>query len=153
MTKQPFEALSSDESGYARFKRYGDKWMLAGVGLGRSCEPVVVLPEGLNRVAVRLDPELLPNPDSTTFDLLVTEAACASGREMGDALLGPQVVENDTSVLVAFAAIPVSARIVTCQGNLSAPVSIELSQPLGQRTIYDGLYVPPKPLGDDIENE
>ena len=111
----------------------------------------MVLPEGLNRVDVRLDPESPPSPDSTAIDLLVTEAACASGREMGDALQGPQVVENDTSVLVAFAAIRLAARAVNCQGNPSTPVSIKLSQPLGQRTIYDGLYVPPKPLGEDTE--
>ncbi len=146
-----FDALSSEESGYARFKRYGDKWVLAGMGSGRPCEPVVVLPEGLNWVEVRLDPESAPSPDSTTIELFVTEVACASGREMGDALQGPQVVETDTSVLVAFAAIPLSARVVNCQGNPSTPVSIKLSQPLGQRTIYDGLYVPPKPLGEDTE--
>ena len=146
-----FDALSSEESGYARFRRYGDKWVLGSLGRGRSCEPVVVLPEGLNRVEVRLDPESPPSTDSTAIDLLVTEAACASGREMGDALQGPQVVENDTSVLVAFAAIPLPASAVNCQGNPSTPVSIKLSQPLGQRTIYDGLYVPPKPLGEDTE--
>ncbi len=146
-----FDALSSEESGYARFRRYGDKWVLGSLGRGRSCEPVVVLPEGLNRVDMRLDPESPPSPDSTTIDLLVTEAACASGREMGDALQGPQVVENDTSVLVAFAAIRLAARAVNCQGNPSTPVSIKLSQPLGQRTIYDGLYVPPKPLGENTE--
>ena len=33
------------------------------------------------------------------------------------------------------------------------PVSIELSQSLGQRTIHDGLYIPPKPLVEDTEIE
>ena len=28
---------------------------------------------------------------------------------------------------------------------------LKLSQPLGERTIYDGLYVPPRPLGEDTE--
>ena len=65
---------------------------------------------------------------------------------MGGALLDPQVVETDTSVLVAFAVVPPIALTVTCQGNPSTPVTVELSQPLGRRTIYDGLYFPPKPL-------
>ena len=42
---------------------------------------------------------------------------------------------------------------LSVQSRASTPVSIELSQPLGQRTIYDGLYVPPKPLGEDTEIE
>ena len=142
-----FAALSSDSFGYARFERRGDKWLLGGMGSGRPCEPTVALPEGLNRVEVRLDPDSPPNPHSNTIDVLVTEAACASGREMDDALLGPQVVETDTAVIVAFAAIPLYDRLVKCPGNPSTPVTIELSQPLGNRTIYDGLYVPPKPLG------
>ena len=71
---------------------------------------------------------------------------------MGDAFRGPQVVETDTSVLVAFAVVPPVALTVTCQGNPSTPVTVELSQPLGHRTIYDGVYVPPKPLDPTVEN-
>ncbi|MCY4623170.1 MAG: hypothetical protein OXD34_15305 [bacterium] len=144
-----FAALSPDSFGYADFERHGDKWILGGMGSGRPCEPIVALPDGLNRVEVRLDPDSLLGPDSITLDLLVTEAACASGREMGDALQGPQVVETDTAVIVAFAAIPLYEQLVTCQGNPSTPVTLELSQPLGNRTVYDGLYVPPKPLDPD----
>ena len=113
--------------------------MLGVTSSGRPCEPTLALPAGLGRVEVRLDPDSPLNPASRTIDLLVTEAACAGGREMGDALEGPQLVETDTAVLVAFAVVPVSARVVTCQGNPSTPVSIELSKPLDRRTIYDGL--------------
>ena len=144
-----FAAVSPDGFGYAEFERRGDKWILGGMGSGRPCEPIVALADGLNRVEVRLDPDSLPGRDSTTLDLLVTETACASGREMGDALQGPQVVETDTAVIVAFAAIRLDEQVVTCQGNPSTPVTIELSQPLGNRTVHDGLYVPPKPLDPD----
>ena len=148
-----FAALSPDDFGYARFERRGDKWTLGGMGSGRLCEPTVALPDGLNRVEVRLDPDSPPNPHSTTIDLLVTEAACAGGREMGDTLQGPQVVETDTAVIVAFTAIRLNERIINCQGNPSTPVTVELSQPLGRRTIYDGLYVPAKPLYPATGNE
>ncbi len=83
--------------------------------------------------------------------MLATEVECASGREMGDALQGPQVVETKTAVLLAFAAIPLAEPEVNCQGNPSTPVTIELAQPLGVRTIHDGSYVPPKPLKPESE--
>ena len=94
---------------------------------------------------MRLNPDSPPDPASTAIELLVTERGCANSREMGDALKGPQVIETDDAVLVAFAVIPI-AGTVTCPGNPSTPVTIELAQPLGQRTLYDGLYYPPKPL-------
>lgn len=141
-----FAILSSDDFAHANFERSGDKWLLGGMGSGGPCESTVALPDGLNEVEIRLDPDSPPDPESTTIHLLVTERACASGREMGDALQGPQVVETDSAVIVAFAAIPPNQPSVTCQGNPSTPVTIELSRPLGDRRIYDGLFVPPKVL-------
>ena len=146
-----FAALSPDSFGHAEFRRHGDRWRLGGLGASPSCDPNVALPDGLNRVAIRLDPSSPPDPDGRTIHVLATEQACASGRKMGDALQGPQVVETDTAVLIAFAAIPPAERLVNCQGNPSTPVTIELAQPLGDRTIYDGLYVPPKPLQPESE--
>ena len=148
-----FAALSPDDFGVAHFKRRGDSWWVGVTRGGRPCEPVVPLPSRLGRVEVRLDPDSPLSPDSMTIDLLVTERACASGREMGRALRGPQVVETDTSVLVAFAVVPRIALSATCQGNLPTPVTVELSHPLGRRTIYDGLYFPPKPLATALEDE
>ena len=137
--------------GTARFERTPrDNWIIAGSGIGRPCEPVVALPEGLGRVAVRLDPDSLPAPEDTSVHLLVTEVGCASGREMGDALLGPQVIETGEAVLVAFAAIsPIGPA--NCPGNPSTPVTVQLSQPLGRRTLKDGLHIPPKPLTVDAD--
>ncbi|MDE0134041.1 MAG: hypothetical protein OXH86_12470 [Acidimicrobiaceae bacterium] len=65
----------------------------------RRCEPAVVLPEGLGRVEVHLDPGNLPSAEATEVTVLVTEQGCANGREIGDALRGPQVVETDESVV------------------------------------------------------
>ncbi len=139
-----FAASTSEGFGTARFERTSrDNWIIVGSGTGPPCESVVVLPEGLNRVAIRLGS--IPSPEDTAIRLLVTEESCASGRELGDALLGPQIIETDDAVLVAFAAIsPLGPA--ECPGNPSSPVTIQLSEPLGQRTLYDGLYVPPKPL-------
>ena len=80
----------------------------AGEASGRPCEPAVPLPAGLARVEVRLDLDSMPGADDTAIDVLVTERGCASGREMGDALRAPQVIETDEAVLVAFAVVPVA---------------------------------------------
>lgn len=84
-----------------------------------------------------LDPATALEPDSSTVDVLATEQACTGASDMGDRLLGPQVIETDTEVLVAFAAIP-SSGPRECPGNPSTPVTIELEAPLGARTLRDG---------------
>ena len=127
----------------AAVERRGDRWLWAGEGSGPRCEPAVVLPEGLGRVEVQLDPDNLPGPDGTEITLLVTEQGCANGREMGEALRGPEVVETDDAVVVSFAVVPVAGG-ANCPGNPPTSVTITLSEPLGDRAIQDGLYFPPK---------
>ena len=148
-----FAALTPDEFGYARFERSGGEWKWDGSGWGRPCKPTLVLPSRLERVEVRVDPDSPLSPDSMTIDLLVTEAGCASGREMGRALRGPQVVETETSVLVGFAVVPPLALSVDCPANPCTRVTVELSRPLGRRTIYDGTHFPPKRLAAVSEGE
>lgn len=58
---------------------------------------------------------------------------------------GPQVIETHTAVVVAFAVVPV-AGMATCPDNPSTAATIELSKPLDERRVYDGLHFPPKPL-------
>ncbi len=131
---------------HTTFVHNGDRWVVDGWGSsGGACKPEVALPEGLNLVAARLDPAALPSPADTTISLLVTEWACASGREMGDDLLDPQIVETETSVLVAFAAVA-SPLLDECPGNPSTAVTIELQTPLGDRELLDGLHLPPRPI-------
>ncbi|MCY4423332.1 MAG: hypothetical protein OXC06_09705 [Acidimicrobiaceae bacterium] len=140
-----FAALSEYGFGSAVVERRGDRWIFAGEASGRPCEPVIALPPGLARVEVTLAHGARPEPEDTTVDVLVTEQGCASGREMGDALRGPQVVETDDAVLVAFAVVPV-AGMAACPDNPATAVTVELSAPLGQRGVYDGLHFPPEPL-------
>ena len=140
-----FAALSSRGFGVAGIERRGDRWIFSGHSDGRPCEPVIPLPPGLARVEVTFAHGARPEPEDSAIRVLVTERGCASGREMGDALRGPQVIETDDAVLVAFAVVPV-AGMATCPGNPSTAVTVELSAPLGQRVVYDGLHFPPKPL-------
>ena len=127
----------------ASVERRGDRWIFSGEASGPPCEPAVPLPAGLAHVEVRL--HSMPGPTETKINVLVTEQGCAGGRVMGEALRGPQVIETDEAVLVAFAVVPIAGG-ATCPGNPATAVTVELSEPLGQRRIYDGLYYPPKLL-------
>ena len=147
-----FANLSGGGFYVAGVERRGDRWIYSGEGSGLPCEPVVPLPPGLARVEVHLDIGSMPSPADTTINVLVTQQGCAGGRVMGDALRGPQVIETDEAVLVAFAVVPTSG-MATCEGNPSTAVTIELSEPLGQRWVYDGLHFPPKPLEAVAESQ
>lgn len=148
-TYATFITRGDDPFATASFERRGRSWVLAGFSSGSGgCRTTVALPPGLGEVDVRLDPTSLPSPEDTSIDLLVTERACANGREMGDALLDPEVVETDDAVLVAFAVIPVFGG-ASCPGNPSTAVTIELTRPLGDRVLLDGLRVPPIPVSDE----
>ncbi|MDE0498779.1 MAG: hypothetical protein OXH86_15630 [Acidimicrobiaceae bacterium] len=143
-----FAAFSDDGINDVTVVHGGGRWRIGSWSSNAySCDTRVALPPGLGHVEIHLDPGVgagsLPQPDDTSVDLLVQEMDCANGREMGDALQGPQIVETDDEVLVAFAVIPVSGG-ASCPGNPSARVTIELSGPLGDRALLDGTYLPPK---------
>ncbi len=109
-------------------------------------EPLV-FPPGLGEVRWELDPAYpAPSPSDTEIHVLATETACASGRDMGDALRGPQVVETETEVLIAFAVVS-DLRSATCQGNPPTAVTVLLDSPLGDRTLENGAAVRREPPG------
>ncbi len=117
-------------------------WVWAGSGSGGACDLRAALPDGLGVVTWTLDPAFPePGRDATELHVVATEQQCSGGRQLGDALLGPQVVETDTAVLIAFAAIPPSGGAQTCPSNPPEPVTITLAAPLGERTVRDGLLV------------
>lgn len=128
----------------ATFTRSGGGWQLAGWTTG--CQLSVAIPEGLSLVEITLDPAFgPPGPDDTEIHLLATEQGCNDGQDMGDRLQGPQVIETDDAVTVAFAVLT-RYTPATCPGNPSTPVTIDLAAPLGDRPVLDGLTYPPTPL-------
>ena len=96
------------------------------------------LPAGLGEVEWELDPAFpSPTAEDTEIHVLATERGCASGREMGDALRGPQVLETDTEVVIAFAVeLPLGGQ--ECPGNPPTAVTVTLDQPLGDRELVNG---------------
>lgn len=118
-------------------------WIWAGSGGGGACVVRRLPPAGTGAVDWALDPAF-PTPDagSTELHVLATERACTGGSEIGDRLLGPQVVETDDAVRIAFASIPLTGS-QTCPGNPSTAVTIALAAALGERAILDGLAIAP----------
>lgn len=78
-------------------------------------------------------------PDSTNFRVEVTRLECASG--VTGTLLDPVVVYEPDQIIIQIDAEPREAAVATCQGNNSVPVTIELTEPIGQRTLIDGACV------------
>ena len=133
-------------AGRASFRLAGDRWVLSGYGGGgRPCESRVPLPPGIAHVRVHLDPDTLPRPASTSIFLFVEDIDCSNGREIDNELRGPQIIETDDEVLVAFAVIPVWG-VATCQGAPATSVRVDLSRPLGERALLNGALMPPAPL-------
>ena len=148
-------ALLTERDGHATFVNVGDDgvafigaelgangWIWSGAS-GGDCDIRLALPSGMGEVEWELDPDAPALDDSATqIRVLANERACASGQAMGDRLLGPQVVETDAEVLLAFAAIT-QAGEQDCQSNPSTAVTVELDAPLGDRTLRDGLTIGP----------
>jgi hypothetical protein len=109
-----------------------------------SCQPKLVYPPGTGLATWELAADDRPlTAESTTFLALVTERDCASGRAAIGRILGPTISYLDDRVLVAFGVAPQTEEGgVTCQGNPSVPIRVELSEPLGDRVLVDPALLP-----------
>lgn len=133
----------------ATLENRGGAWELAAWG---QCRPQLVL-KGLSLATWVLDPDAAaPQPDSKTFDALVTERDCTSGQPMGARLQPPSVTYGRDSVFVVFVATPqVNQGFATCPMNPPARVRVELSEPLGDRRLLDAALFPPaEPVAEDF---
>lgn len=145
--ESPEEAIlvtpTEENLAYMFLTRRDEGWSWSGSSInGNPCELQYAIPEGLNTVEWRLDPSgPQPGPDATGIDVLLTERECVSGREIGDRLLGPQVVMSDTEVRIAFAAEPPPGDAQDCQGNPEMAYTVDLPEPLGDRDVVEGMSV------------
>ena len=114
----------------------GTIWRWTSATSSGECPLQLQVPEGLGVVTWRLDPAGAPLvPEATSIDVLATERECAGGQEMGDRLVGPEVLMTEDEVLIVFAAEPIYGE---CPGNPEQPVTVELPEPLGDRVVRDG---------------
>jgi hypothetical protein len=116
-------------------------WRVTGWG---DCQARRVLPAGLGDA----DWVLAPNqpavgPETRTFDALVTERSCASGRSSEGRIAGPDIIEVDDLLLVTFAVRPLEGD-QNCPSNPATRVTVDLGEPLGDRRLRDGGALPPR---------
>jgi hypothetical protein len=90
-----------------------------------------------------LDPAL-PPPDAaeTRITALVTERACASGKQMGARLQPPSMDYGADAITIVFSARPLAGG-QDCPGNPSTRVVVQLREALGDRQLLDGAFFPP----------
>lgn len=133
----------TDDSGLAfmTVTRTDSSWMWNGASMGGPCPLYYTVPDGVNTVEWRLDPAADLDPESMEITVLLSELECVSGQEIGERLLGPQIVMTDTTVHIAFAAEPPPGDIHTCQGIAEQPYVVELPVPVGSRQIVEGHQV------------
>ena len=152
--------IDEDSVSFAAFSDEGIKDVTVIYGRGRwriggwssdaySCDVRVALPPGLGYVGIYRDAEAAPASADAAVDLQVRISGCVKGRDTGDVLRGPQIVETDDEVLVAFAAVGASVTDdCAAVGGFPwiAPVRLVLSEPLGTRALRDGTYLSPKAI-------
>ena len=114
-------------------------WMLSQAS---QCAPQRVL-QGLGAAQVWLAAE--PDPAATTVELLVMEMACNSGEDADGRVRLVEQVESTDAVELLIAVEPRDGN-AACPSNPATPFTVELAEPLGDRTLLDTSAHPPRPL-------
>jgi len=127
------------------FERTETGWAWRGSSAGE-CRLRYALPDGLDYVNLWLDPEQPPDPTSATVHVLVSQESCSGGVSGIEQMQPPEVIETDDVVRVALGVVPPEG-VQSCPGNELAPITIELSSPLGDRELLDGIWVEPTLVG------
>lgn len=73
---------------------------------------------------------------STRFTALVTRLDCNSG--VTGTVNPPDVQFTADKVVITFTVSPGPAQSASCQSNPEVPFLVELSEPIGDRTLVDG---------------
>jgi hypothetical protein len=97
----------------------------------------------VSRAELWFDPARVPTADDHELHLIIVETACASGATPEGRILAPRVVYGPDAVLIE---VTVRHRPggQDCQGNPEHPLTIPLSERLGDRQVRDASVLPPK---------
>jgi hypothetical protein len=106
-----------------------------------SCDLQVAPPEGSGFASWEVDPSRPTQPDATSLSVLATELACASGTSMAGRLSPPIVLYAPDAVTIALT-VRTRPGGQDCPGNSPEPVLVDLSEPLGDRALFDGSSYP-----------
>lgn len=119
-------------------------WSLRGRSAGK-CELHLAVADGVDLMNIGLDPARPVDPESTMLHLMVSQTGCASGASGVENMRPPEIIESATEIRIAIAVIPPEGP-QECPGNQTAPITIDLQSPIGDREILDGARIPPRLL-------
>lgn len=109
-----------------------------------SCSPRLADGAGDGQAELRLADT--PASDDTELTLLVMERRCASGRSADGRIALDELTLTEDQVRVRVSVRPPPGQAQTCQGNPWTPYTINLGEPLGDRTVVDANLVPAREL-------
>jgi hypothetical protein len=116
----------------------GTGWRVDSWG---QCRPSAVLP-GLGPARWTFDPNVpAPSAGDRRFVALVTEMACASGQPADGRILPPVVLYGRDDILVIFGVRPLGGA-QNCPGNPATRIVVTLDEPIGDRRVMDGGFLP-----------
>ena len=107
----------------------------ATAGLLASCMPMAS-PPGVDPATWELADPAVVTAEATTLEVLVTRLECASG-VTGD-LEAPAVVYGRDEIVIPVDAAYNGDGAADCRGNDAVPLSITLTEPVGDRVLIDG---------------
>jgi hypothetical protein len=86
-----------------------------------------------------------PDPATTSLPLLVHERACASGQSADGRVRLLTLEETDSEIRLRIGVQPLPGD-QNCPGNPPTPFTVDLQQPVANRSILDVSVVPPREL-------
>jgi hypothetical protein len=121
-------------------------WQPSSMG---QCYPRVVLSAEFGPATWALDPAFpTPAPDTSELHILVWERACSGGSPATGRMSAPVVEYTSAAVTITIGVRPLrvgEGMALTCPMPPGTPAILQLSEPLGGRTLLDGGVVPPAP--------
>lgn len=111
---------------------------------GSSCSPRLADGAGDGQAELRLADT--PSADDRELTLLVMERRCASGRSADGRIDLDELSLTEDQVRVRVSVRPPPGDAQDCQGNPWTPYTIDLGEPLGDRTVVDANLVPAREL-------
>ncbi|MDQ3782084.1 MAG: hypothetical protein M3349_03995 [Actinomycetota bacterium] len=123
--------------GTATFTKDGAGWRPSSFG---GCHIEVAAP-GFGNANWVLNPDTTPDPASTELAAWIVERNCAGGQPPIGRDIVPVVTTDVDKVTITVLVEPVQGG-AECPGNPWHPISIDLPEPLGDRSLFDGGVVP-----------
>jgi hypothetical protein len=128
--------LGEGPNGYAdvTIERDGDTWKAAGWGGCHFLTSTTLA--GFEIATWVTDPDSAPDPQSSTLDVLVMERSCANGEPPVGREIRPVVLSDEDTIEIVVLIEPVKG-MANCPGNPWYATTIDLGEPLGERTLVD----------------